>query len=287
MAGHSMRGVSGDSLLSKGSGLACVKCQGKAQPSTPSKGGRCSRVAGYDVIRGFTIISMMAFHFCYDLVYLQGVAIPWFAPPLQDVWRASISWVFLLIAGIMSSKSRNNARRAVRYLLFALAVWGVTSVVAVDTPISFGIIYCMGASTLCAYGLQRAKISKLSLWTLMMCCLLAFLLFVACLEVPRGAFGFGAFGGPSVPVPRALYKTQWLSWLGFPGPGFSSGDYYPPLPYTLMFLSGTFLGEVLRKTGEPAFLARLSCRPLAFVGRHPLVFYAAHQPVLLALSFLF
>lgn len=29
-----------------------------------------NRIHGYDVIRGFSVISMIGFHLCYDLVYL-------------------------------------------------------------------------------------------------------------------------------------------------------------------------------------------------------------------------
>lgn len=44
-----------------------------------------NRIHGYDVIRGFSVISMVGFHLCYDLVYLYGVKLSWFRPPLQDV----------------------------------------------------------------------------------------------------------------------------------------------------------------------------------------------------------
>ena len=213
-----------------------------------------SRVHGYDVIRGLAVISMVGFHFCYDLATLKGASIPWFIPPFQDVWRASISWTFLIVAGVMCSYSRSNLRRGVRYLVLALVIFAVTTIAAVDTPISFGIIYCM--------------------------------LFVLCLGVPSGTIGFAPFGGPFLRLTRVPYDSGFLSWLGFPGPHFSSGDYYPPLPFSLLYLSGVSLGRLFRSIGTPRWLRRLSCRPIEWVGRHALPVYVLHQPILLAITLL-
>ena len=70
------------------------------------------RITVFDTIRGFTMLSMAGFHTCYDLAYLYGFKMPWFTQTIfQDVWRASISWVFLFIAGWMCTLSRNNIKR--------------------------------------------------------------------------------------------------------------------------------------------------------------------------------
>ena len=74
------------------------------------------RVPLFDTVRGLVILSMVAFHATYDAVILYGCDIEWFLNPLiQTVWRNSISWTFLLLAGIMCSYSRNNVKRAARY----------------------------------------------------------------------------------------------------------------------------------------------------------------------------
>lgn len=53
------------------------------------------RITIFDTIRGFTMLSMVGFHACYDLAYLYGWDMPWFTETVfQDIWRASISWVF-------------------------------------------------------------------------------------------------------------------------------------------------------------------------------------------------
>lgn len=60
------------------------------------------RITIFDTVRGLTMISMAGFHACYDLAYLYDWDMPWFTQTVfQDIWRASISWVFLFIAGWM------------------------------------------------------------------------------------------------------------------------------------------------------------------------------------------
>lgn len=235
------------------------------------------RVRAFDIWRGFSVISMVLFHYCYDLRYLSGLALPWFAPPLQDIWRASISWSFIFIAGCMCALSRNNLRRGGVYALFAAAIWVATTVAAVDTPISFGVIYCMAACTLTEWLLERLHAQPRGYVAAML--LMAG--FVLLLGLPDGTVGLGPW---RLAVPRAFYSTEWLSWLGLPGPRFASGDYYPLLPYLLLYLAGTACGSLWHQRGYPAWAYRDVARPLQLIGRHALLVYVVHQPVLLLLS---
>lgn len=227
-------------------------------------------------MRGICVLSMVAFHYCYDLAFLTEAGLPWFRPPLQDIWRASISWVFLLIAGCMCSFSTNNLRRAVRYGALSLAIYLATFFASVDTPISFGIIFCMAASTFVEWLLETCGLRPFG----PLATLLFFCVFVLCLKVPSGYFGIGPC---SFALPKALYSTPWFSWLGLPGPGFASGDYYPLIPFGLLFLCGSSLGWWIKERGYPGWFQSISCAPLEFVGRHPLIIYVAHQPILLLL----
>ena len=237
----------------------------------PAKG----RMALFDVVRGFSVISMVLFHLCYDLRYLYGFGLSFFQPPFQDIWRASISWTFLFVAGCMCSFSRNGTRRAARYLLAAAAIYVVTLIAAVDVPISFGIIFCMGASTLIDAALQRLGIAPKG-WLVAAA---LFVCFLAVLDVPHGSVGIGSF---SMALPRQLYATPYFSWLGFPGPGFASGDYYPVIPFTLMYLVGAAAGRAWSEGGFPEWFSKASCPPLEAVGRHALPIYLIHQPAIIA-----
>ena len=240
---------------------------------------KASRVRLLDAVRGFSVASMVLFHFCYDVRYIAGLELPWFQGALQDVWRASISWTFLLVAGIMCSFSRDNLRRAGKYGAFALAIFLATTVAAVDDPISFGIIYCMAVCTLVTAALKRVRLAPHG-W---LAAAVLFALFVACLRLPDGSVGIGPLG---LRLPRTLYSTELFSWLGFPGPHFVSGDYYPLLPYLLMYLVGVSLGPWVKERASSGRMPNAGCAPLEWLGRHALLVYAAHQPVLLAITML-
>lgn len=241
-------------------------------------GGR-GRIGAFDIARGASVVSMVLFHLCYDLRFISGVDLPWFEPPLQDVWRCSISWTFLFVAGCMCPLSRSNLRRAAQYGAVALAIWVVTTVVAVDVPISFGIIYCMAACTLVAWALSG--VGLLSRGAAAAAALFA--AFVLMLNLRDGYVGVA---GLRLELPRGLYESGLLSWLGMPGDGFASGDYYPLLPYLLLYLSGAAMGTAWARRGYPAWAREARLEPLGMIGRHALAVYVAHQPVLLGVSWL-
>lgn len=232
------------------------------------------RVRVFDVARGIAVISMVCFHLCYDLRFLAGYDLGWFAPPLQDIWRASISWTFLFIAGCMCSYSHDNLRRAFKYLACAALIFVVTFCAKVDVPISFGIIFCMGVCTLTFWLLSRAGLAPHG----RVAALIFAVAFCALLGLQDGhIWAFGLW----VNVPQALYSTPALSWLGFPGPGFASGDYYPLLPYVLMFLTGASACSTWKERGLPDWCVSKGIRPIEWVGRAALPIYLLHQPLLL------
>ena len=253
--------------------MAIVEMNQTAQAS------KTQRIRLFDVLRGLSVVSMVGFHFCYDLVELQGYNLPWFRPPVEDIWRSSISWLFLALAGVMCSYSRNNFKRAAKYGLVALGIWIVTSLAAVDVPISFGIIYCMAASTLVYAMLQRFGIEPKGAAA----AIVLFLIFCITLHISSG---YLQIPGKLFDLPRTLYSTEYINWLGFPGPHFTSGDYYPLLPYCLMYLAGASLGPLLKQE-LPSKVKALGIYPLELIGRHALEIYILHQPILLLLSSLF
>lgn len=189
------------------------------------------RITIFDTVRGFTMISMAGFHACYDLAYLYDWDMPWFTQTVfQDIWRASISWVFLFIAGWMCTLSRNNAKRAAKYAAAALVVWIATTLVSVDDSVNFGIIYCMAACT-AVTAVARPMLKKVpSTWGIAICLAL-----------------FAATWG----IPKSTYSFPYLAWLGFPGPRFVSGDYYPIIPFIFMYLTGYFAARTAQRCDIP------------------------------------
>ena len=61
---------------------------------------------------------------------------------------------------------------------------------------------------------------------------------------------------------------------------FFSTDYFPLLPWLFLFWAGYFLHHLLGRE-RLAPLRRSVCPPLGWMGRHSLVLYLLHQPVIL------
>lgn len=78
------------------------------------------RVVFFDIWRGFVIVSMVLFHFVYDLVYLSSIHLSWFASPFIDIWRASISWSFLLLQDLCAHSQRTLSEGHVSMALLRL-----------------------------------------------------------------------------------------------------------------------------------------------------------------------
>lgn len=241
---------------------------------------KIKRVHTFDVIRGALILSMIGFHTTYDLVFLFHQSLTWFRFPLISIWRLSIALPFLMLAGAMSCLSRNNLKRSARYGLLALAIFVVTSLFHVDTPISFGIIFCMAACTLIVSCVQTINIPKRALLVLMA---LSLLLFLCSWDISKGILHVGLL---DVQVPSLLYDSPYLAWLGFPDAGFTSGDYYPLLPYLGIYLFGFFSMRWFLSSHSLVHIVDIQCEPLEFIGRHPLMIYVLHQPIIYALLFI-
>lgn len=40
-----------------------------------------------DLLRGFTLVNMIAYHACWDLCYLFGVSMPWYRSTGAFLWQ--------------------------------------------------------------------------------------------------------------------------------------------------------------------------------------------------------
>lgn len=279
------------------------------------------RIEAFDVIRGFSLVSMIAFHACYDLVSLYGVSLTWFVFPYIDLWRNSIAWVFIFLAGMMCSYSVHKIKRCVVYLVCAFLIYVVTTLVAVDIPINFGIIFCLGMSTtvvtLVSYMLLRvaktAAFVKLSAVVpsftgkvgtfILLCVMLG--LFGITYHIPHGYISFFQY---TWRLPAYLYSSYITAAFGFAPSYFQSGDYYPIFPYLFLYSGGALAGwlsksyvmtlQTERSRKESVTLTHgfsvallvygltFIKNLLAFMGRHSLQVYVLHQPLLCVLIFL-
>lgn len=224
---------------------------------------------------------MVVWHTLWDLRNMYGIQFGDWYLPVMEVTRILGVAAFLLTAGIMCAKSRSNLKRAFIYALVAGAIALVTYNFPVGEPINFGIIYCMAACTFVAWLLEVVHIRPSGY----LAALVLLVLYAFFYRLPQGYVGFSLPGveGLQFKLPRQLFSTPWLAWLGFPGPGFTSGDYFPLLPSLFCYLAGVALGNRFAKRGWPAWTRNLRCAPLEWVGRNSLWIYLAHQPIIVGI----
>lgn len=238
------------------------------------------RIGLFDALRGLALVNMIAYHGVYDWVSVFGRPAAWFTQTdCARIWQQAICWTFLLVAGAVFDYSRHPARHGVIVLGCGLVLTAVTLLVIPSERILFGVLHLIGAAALLTALLRRA----LEHIPALPGAVGFFALFLLCRSVPRGVWGFGPL---SAELPAGLYQTSFLFPLGFPGPGFFSADYFPLIPWMFLFWTGLFLWRLLRPCFEEPLRGRTVCRPLEWLGRHSLLVYMAHQPVLMAAVFL-
>jgi uncharacterized membrane protein len=89
-------------------------------------------------------------------------------------------------------------------------------------------------------------------------------------------------------VDTLVVSYPWLVWLGVKQGGLYMVDYYPILPWFGLALLGIFAGHSFYHRGVRGFsLPNLAAVPplrgLRFLGRHSLLIYVIHQPILIGL----
>jgi len=222
------------------------------------------RIDIIDAWRGIALWLMLIYHLLFDFVMFGWMS--WetlFSVPLFILERV-IAWSFILCCGIGCVFSRRLWKRVLYCAGAGLLV--VAASFVVDAPILFGVLQflsaCMILWALFGKWLQRLRHPLfLVLWLA--------LYFITKYWTESTSVG-----------------SHWLFWLGFKYEGFESYDYFPVLPYVFLFLAGTWLGIWVKEHRERPVFERKAPFVLTVPGRHTLLIYLLHQPVLYGVCWL-
>lgn len=228
-----------------------------------------------DTLRGLCVVSMVLYHAMYDLVYLKGFPAPWYGDWPGYLWQQSICWTFILLSGMCWQLSRHHVKRGLLLVGCGAAISLITWLVMPSQRILYGVLNLLGLSALLLIPLDKL-FRKIPAWAGLGG---ALLLFALTKNVSRGSLGFE--GLVLCPLPEWLYATDLFAVAGFPSPTFWSTDYFPLLPWFFLFCAGYFLWGLLSQSEWAKERLASGVRPLSFLGRHSLIIYLAHQPVLM------
>ncbi len=102
-----------------------------------------------DSYRGFTMISMILYHSCYDYFIVFGRNYDFLRSKSAFLWQQSICISFILVSGLVWPLGRKHVlKRGLVLLLLGSAITFVTSVFMPNEAIYYGILTFMGIATL-------------------------------------------------------------------------------------------------------------------------------------------
>ena len=217
-----------------------------------------------DAWRSLAIVLMVIYHFLYDLA-LFGV-ITWeqmFCTPL-NMMQKFICCSFIFLAGASARFSRSNLRHGLIVIAAGIIV-AIGGAVGGQT-IRFGVLQLLGWSMV-IYHVAGKILQKIPAGVLV--------------ALSTGLYFLSDWWTGTVRV-----DARWLYPFGLMYPGFSSADYFPLLPWFFLFVIGTAFGGWCLQHREHHVLTTPLPAGLTFLGRHSLVIYLIHQPILFGLSFL-
>lgn len=224
------------------------------------------RIWELDFLRGLLIPGMILIHIIYDAVTLYGL-VPWQYPRWYVAIQSNYGALFLLVSGISVTLGSRCVRRGITVfsagMICTAATFGMYLLGMADRGIIiyFGVLHCIGV---CMVLWQVFR--KWPLWAL-------------------GLLG-AALAAAGLYLRGQVFDFPWLVVFGFTFPGFSSSDYFPLMPNLGYFLMGCALGRGLYRRRRSLLPQVRHDGPVIGMvsawGRHSLVIYLLHQPVLAA-----
>lgn len=221
------------------------------------------RQTAIDVLRGLAIVAMVAYHLAFDLRYFRITQSDFEHDGFWLTARSLILSSFLLLAGLSlvladrrGASPRHFWMHVGRIAACALLVSLASYLMFPQTFIWFGVLHAIAVSLVLAQAFVRR---------------------------PTLAFGAGlAVIAAGTALSNPIFDGRTLGWVGFMTHKPATEDYVPLFPWAGVMLVGIPLGHVLAR-GQFAGLAVLDRAPraLSWLGRHSLIVYLVHQPILI------
>lgn len=229
------------------------------------------RIAGIDALRGAAICLMIVYHFCFDLnLNWVGVIVADFNR--DTFWlaaRALIVTSFLTLVGVSLVLAQRADATSHHYWRRIAVIAGCAILVTIGSYILypqsfivFGVLHCIAIASLLGQPL---------------------------VPHPRVALALGVaivLAGVSIRLP--LFDQRGLNWIGMMTHKPTTEDYVPLFPWLGVAFVGIAIGAWLadRQFRPLRPIARRAPAWLNWLGKHSLLVYMIHQPLLLAILWL-
>jgi uncharacterized membrane protein len=223
------------------------------------------RLVTLDLARSLAILCMVVFHFTFDLALFGHIPPDTMVQPFWYYFARMIAGSFLFLSGISLWLAHGQGIRWRAFWgRFAKVAGGAALVTLASIwfvpggTIWFGILHAIAATSL--LGLLALRLP----WPV---------------TLALAALIFTAAWGPRF----AAFDPLWLVWTGLAETRPMMGDYVPLIPWAAPALAGIAVARALRLDQWPRRAPSAALQALAFPGRHSLVIYLIHQPILIGL----
>ena len=217
------------------------------------------RFALIDALRGIAIVTMVIFHFAWDLYFLGFSSLDVSTDPFWTTFQKAIVSAFLALAGISLWFAHGQAIRWPVFWRRQAILVAAALAVSLGTYLAFGDYFSF-------FGVLHA----IALFSL---------LALAVLRLPPLWIGMAAAGIILAPllVTHPIMRERALAWIGFWPVSPATADIVPVFPWLGVLLLGVAFAKAF--AGHAFWTVRVP-RGLALLGRWSLVIYLLHQPVL-------
>jgi uncharacterized membrane protein len=228
---------------------------------------RSNRYASIDVLRGFAIWLMFVYHFSWDLSYFGFADFRVTSDPYWIWFARFIAGTILLVMGIAQAISANRVfnrktffKRLSIIIISAAAISAGTYKMDPGSFVFFGILH------------HIALVSVLMLVIIRLQTQILITLAIVCLIAPYY-------------LTHEIFLVEWLWWVGLSPVVPPAVDYVPLLPWLGVSITGVILGRVFFAPDRPPLFGtwqpgNMATRVLHLSGRHSLLLYLIHQPIL-------
>jgi uncharacterized membrane protein len=224
-----------------------------------------NRLLSLDLARTLALVCMVVFHFTFDLALFGYIPAETMSQPFWYYFARMIAGSFLFLSGVSLWLAHGQGIRWPafwkRWLMIVAAAALVTTAslwLVPGGPIWFGILHSIAAASL--LGLIALRLP----WPV---------------TLALAALIFAAAWGPRF----AAFDPIWLVWTGLAETRPMMGDYTPLIPWAAPALAGVAVARALRMQAWRGTPPSPLLRRLTFPGRHSLIIYLIHQPILIGL----
>lgn len=269
------------------------------------------RIFEIDYLRGFSVILMVLYHFCFDLhalfrdffTFPDCATVPEFIYKLNElgtaIWTGQeysdlfiflqhfFSGLFMFICGISCCFSKNNFKRGIQLtyvsVIMTILLDAVSVIAQTQLGIDFNIHIYLGILHSLAIGiLIYALVSHFSdsYYVTFIASIALFIMTITItnFDMPTiysltgGPQDYFTYKQPSIVIPNFHLLLLGRAWDG--------DDYFFPLHTATLVMMGATFGKIVyakRKQLWPKKLISPIGKGIAFLGRHTLESYVVHQ----------